>query len=198
MTTKSLGIDLDNTIINYDTSARIYAKQLGICDIENLSDLRIYLKKIDDLEWQRAQAWIYTAGLEFAHLARGWSDFLNFLTKTSASLFIVSHKTKFSAIDSNGPNLHQCAQRWLKTNLGIEGLAQVNSIFFEPSRIAKLNRITSLNLRAFVDDLPEVLEDPSFPRGVKPILFDPHRKYKSTQSFPSIDSLSQVEFYVQN
>lgn len=196
MTAKSLGIDLDNTVIDYDVPARIYAKQLGICDIENLSDLRIYLKKIDDLEWQKAQAWIYTAGLEFAHPAKGWKEFLDFLTRTGASLFIVSHKTKFSQIDSNGPNLHQCAQRWLKTNLGIEGLAQVNAIFFEPSRIAKLNRITSLNLRAFVDDLPEVLKDPSFPSEVKPILFDPHRKYKSTQSIPSIDSLSEVKFYV--
>ncbi len=198
MTSKSIGIDLDNTLINYDVSAVIYAKQLGMYDIENLSDLRIHLRKIEDLEWQRAQAWIYTDGLEFAHLARGWKDFLNFLTKTSTSLFIVSHKTKFSQIDSKGPNFHECAQRWLKTNLGIKGLAQVHSTFFEPSRIAKLNRINSLNLSAFVDDLPEVLKDPSFPRGVKPILFDPHGRYNATRSMPSVDSLSQVEFYVQH
>jgi hypothetical protein len=195
LSSKRIGIDLDNTLIDYSTTAKIYAQKRGIQGIENLADLRIHLKKVSDLQWQIAQAWIYTSGLEFAEPAEGLHFFLKSLSSSSSAIFIVSHKTRFSSIDDGKQDLHQHALRWIQFKLNPEDLNRISNIFFEPTREAKLSRIQSLNLWAFIDDLPEVLRDPGFPRGVRRILYDPYGHYKSTESLCTVKSLSKVELH---
>jgi hypothetical protein len=46
-----------------------------------------------------------------------------------------------------------------------------DNVFFEASRAEKLKRIAALDCAYFIDDLEEVLLDPDFPPGVKPLLF---------------------------
>jgi hypothetical protein len=46
-------------------------------------------------------------------------------------------------------------------------------VHFELTKDAKFARIAALGRCIFVDDLPEILLAPAFPKSAEPILFDP-------------------------
>lgn len=192
MRSKRIGLDLDNTIIDYSNAAKKYAESIGLENIEDLASLRNALRGISDWKWQEAQAWIYSSGMDFAAPSHGWSHFLNSVSKFDWELFIVSHKTRFSAIVFGSPDLHISATRWLESRLKVREISQLKGIYFESSRQAKIERISHLNLNMFVDDLPEVLNDSNFPENVKAILYDPNNNYESSEIYSRIGSLCEV------
>jgi hypothetical protein len=73
-------------------------------------------------------------------------------------------------------DLRQAAMAWLESrgffNTPVTGL-MAEAIWFEPERQAKNQRIAVLGCTCFIDDLEEVLADPSFPVGVEKILYAP-------------------------
>ena len=77
-------------------------------------------------------------------------------------------------------DLHAAAHRFLKEwgffTRSETGLKPEN-VFLEPTLLNKLHRIGSLGCSAFVDDLPEVLAESSFPNGVQKVLFDPNNAH---------------------
>lgn len=192
MRLKRIGLDLDNTIIDYSNAAKKYAESMGLENIENLASLRNALKGISDWKWQEAQAWIYSSGIDFATPSSGWNYFINSASKCDWELFIVSHKTRFSSVMFESSDLHYSATRWLESRLKVGEISQLKGIYFESSRQAKIERISYLNLSIFVDDLPEVLNDSNFPENVKAILYDPNNTYESTEIYSRIGSLSEI------
>ena len=90
-------------------------------------------------------------------------------------LFIVSHKTRFAAADTaQSCDLRIAALGWLHTRGLVSsspGLVHADDVYFEDTRPAKCRRIAALDCDVFVDDLPEVFEEESFPEGVQRILF---------------------------
>lgn len=192
MRLKRIGLDLDNTIIDYSNAAKKYAESMGLENIENLASLRNALRGISDWKWQEAQAWIYSSGIDFAEPSSGWNHFLNSASKFDWELFIVSHKTRFSSVMFGSRDLHFSATRWLESRLKVREISQLRGIYFESSRQAKIERISYLNLNMFVDDLPQVLNDSNFPENVKAILYDPNNKYESTEIYSRIGSLSEI------
>jgi hypothetical protein len=187
-----IGLDLDNTLIDYSVSARVYAERLNIGEIYDLDSLRNALRTRSDQNWQEAQAWIYTLGLKYATPAYGWFDFLLNLVKSKSNMYIVSHKTRFTPDEYGRIDLHYFAQNWLEENLNIHEIGEIKGVFFESSRKDKIERISVLSLDYFVDDLIEVLENPKFPIKTRKFLYDPHLRFESTDSITSIDSLSKV------
>jgi len=85
----------------------------------------------------------------------------------------VSHKTEYGHYDQERVNLRKAALDWMAAQGLLEGdfAVPVDNIYFESTRAEKLERIVSLSLTHFVDDLEEVLTDPAFPPHVKRILF---------------------------
>ena len=61
-------------------------------------------------------------------------------------------------------------------------------VYFECTLGAKLARIGSLGCTAFVDDLPELLGEPAFPRGIRRVLFDPAGTYPRESRFDRVSS----------
>lgn len=178
-----IGIDFDNTVVSYDT---LFHK---VCVEKNLippaipankSDVRDYLRRIGREDaWTEMQGYVYGARMAEADVYPGVREFFARMRERGVPLAIISHKTRHPFL---GPkyDLHQAAQDWLEKQGFFDakqiGLAREN-VFFELTKEAKMQRIASTGVTHFIDDLPEILNAPGFPAGVKRVLFDPHDLY---------------------
>lgn len=172
-----IGIDFDNTIIRYEPVFEEIVKERGypISPVTKTA-LRDYLRAIgEEPVWTEIQGLVYGPRIEGAAVAQGFLDKL----RTFKSAVIISHKTKLS-YSKDGYNLHDSAKRWLD----IHGITnKVKDIFFEETKEAKLNRIRSENCSVFIDDLPEILTDPLFPKSVRAVLYDPYNESSYSDRF---------------
>jgi hypothetical protein len=164
-----IGLDLDNTIIDYDSGFARVGRRLGLLPADfagGKRDVRDHLRRRPegDLLWQRLQAELYGPGIGEAVPSAGVIQFIELCREAGYDLAIVSHKTEFAAADPAGTNLRTSALGWLGAQgiAGERGIA-AESIYFESTRHDKLARIGRLGCRYFVDDLEEVLLDPEFP-----------------------------------
>lgn len=174
-----IGIDFDNTIICYDKVFAAAARQRGLVSDEwtgSKTDVREYLrsKPGGELAWQGLQGWVYGKGIGGAEIFSGVIDFLEACRRNGAGVSIVSHKTRFGHQDPDRTDLRVAARDWLGATglIGAENSAlTLNDVYFEDTQAAKVERLASLNLDVFIDDLVDVFEQPHFPRGIKSILF---------------------------
>jgi hypothetical protein len=162
-----IGLDFDNTLADYTDLFRREAAAGGLdaadLDKTQIRDALRARGPDGELEWQRLQARVYGPGLVHAPMMPGAAEFLALCTETATAVAVVSHKSRFAAQDPGGTDLREAARAWLGRHCG--GIA-AERVFFEGERSAKLKRIASLGCTHFIDDLPEVLTDPDFPRGV--------------------------------
>jgi hypothetical protein len=188
-----IGIDLDNTLINYD---RLFHK----VSVERLlvpadfagtkRDIRdrIRLSPDGEIQWQLVQAHVYGPAIAGASAAEGSLDFIRSARRRGAEVTIVSHKTALANVGNREVNLQDAAREWLRDNgfIGIDALPE-SSLYFEDTRADKIARIVALRCTHFIDDLKEVFDDPTFPAGVERLLLGddtnsadtPYRRYAS-------------------
>lgn len=166
-----IGLDLDNTIIDYDAAFVSAARRAGMVETDfqgSKRDVRARLwdQPNGDAVWQVLQAQIYGPDIGEARLAKGYRDFALQATAAGAQLVIVSHKTRFAAAALDGPDLRACARSWM-VDRGVIGSApgqvQADRVIFSDSRDGKIDVIRRFACDAFVDDLTEVLLHPEFP-----------------------------------
>jgi len=168
MTQIKVGIDLDNTIINYENSFKKY-----------LEDKQIYFKKINKKKiklvakhnskiknWTEAQEEIYGHYITYAKLYKNFSKFEKFALKNKIKLYIISHKTKYSQF-SKKYNLHLGSNKWLKENI----IKDRYQIFYVNTINEKVRKIAKIKPDYFIDDLIEIFNNKNFPKKVKKILF---------------------------
>jgi len=176
-----IGIDFDNTIAGYDTAFLTAAQKLGLVEdgfAGGKAAVREAVRHLEDGErkWQALQGRVYGAFMEQATLIPGVAEFLTKCDKALLDVFIVSHKTEFGHFDPDKINLRDAAMAWMHKQGFFDAdrfnLSPLN-IYFESTRIEKLARIEALELDLFIDDLPEVLSDPDFPKGPQRVLYDP-------------------------
>lgn len=169
-----IGIDLDNTIINYERAFANAAAALGLTHTDGLGKTelrdRIRLDAGED-EWQRVQAHVYGPAIGDAEPYAGVEAFFEHANARGVPLVIVSHRSEFAAAAPHGTNLRTAARLWLETRGFVR--AGVPEVFFESTRRGKCERIASTGCTLFIDDLSEVFEDPAFPEGVERWLFLP-------------------------
>ena len=104
----------------------------------------------------------------------GADTFLRRARAEGHEILIISHKTEYGHLDPARVNLREAALAWL----GRKGFFQHDDfgmaaadVHFAATRAEKLEQIARLGCTHFIDDLPEVLDDPAFPAGVVKILF---------------------------
>src|SRR5712671_6466028 len=174
-----IGIDFDNTLIDYDEVFRAAARERGLLDRGFAGDkqaLRDAIRLLPDgeLTWQRLQGRVYGKGIGGAAMCEGADAFLRRCRAAGHAVFVVSHKTEFGHHDPDRVNLREAALGWMETSgffaPDIYAIPREN-VFFETSRAQKLRRIAALKCAYFIDDLEEVLTDPDFPPGVNRLLF---------------------------
>lgn len=171
-----IGLDLDNTLIDYGPAYAEVAERMGLPDEFRTRDaIRGLLRPSsdDDEEWQRFQALLYTDGLEQAVVSPGARDLLVTCADRGIPVVIVSHKTargpeRFGARDLRAP-----AVEWLVREGVLDKLVPRASVHFLPTMTEKVATIGRLSPCAFVDDLDEVLSHPDFPSHVLAIHYVP-------------------------
>jgi hypothetical protein len=176
---RRIGIDLDNTLINYDDVFCTFAKERGLLDSSAATSkaaIREALRAMPEGEiaWQRLQGAVYGKGVRYAVLFEGADRFLQRAREQDCEIFVVSHKTEFGHFDPDRVNLRDAALDWMKgqgffRNDGY-GIPREN-ILFAATRSDKIAAIGELDVDTFIDDLPEVLDDKGFPPCVTGILF---------------------------
>jgi len=85
---------------------------------------------------------------------------------------------------------------WLEKN-GFFNAADVGltrrQVYLELHKHEKLQRIGALSCTHFIDDLPELLAEPSFPKQVEKYLFDPKDEYSAVTEFRRVNSWGTLE-----
>jgi len=170
---RRLGLDLDNTLIDYTASCKFLAPNFGIDESSATRDLiRRHLRHPDnDEEWQRFQSLLYTDGLDSALPASGVVELIRGCTNRGVEVFIVSHKTKSGPERFGARNLRAPALQWLTNHNLVPSLIPKDHVFFTDSVDAKVESIANLRLDVFVDDLPEVLSHPKWPSSTLGLRF---------------------------
>jgi hypothetical protein len=181
-----IGVDFDNTLACYDRVFAAAAVEAGLAPPDCIQDkawLGDYIRRLPDGEtaWKRLQGQVYGRLIGQAELVEGAAEFLAHCRRRGASVFVVSHKTEFGHFDPHNVPLREAALAWMEERgFFAEGGFAISrgNVFFEATRPDKLARIAALDCDAFVDDLPEVLDDPAFPVGVARYLVGSGQSWK--------------------
>jgi hypothetical protein len=176
---KRIGIDFDNTLIDYDEVFRTLARERGLVGpalVGGKEAVRAAVRALTDGEtqWQRLQGAVYGRGIAAAVMFEGADAFLRRARAEGHEVLIVSHKTEFGHFDATCLNLRDAALAWMEQKgfFQADGLGvPAENVHFSATRSEKLERIGRLGITHFIDDLPEVLDDPAFPAGIVKILF---------------------------
>ncbi len=172
-----IGIDLDNTLVSYDTLFHRLALEQGLIDPDlpvNKTEVRDFLRKVGkEPAWTALQGLAYGTRMREAEAFAGALDFLREGTRRGWRMHIVSHKTRHPIV-GDPIDLHEAARGWLDAKSIHDGIGFLReNVWFELTKAAKIQRIRELGCEFFIDDLPELLLDPQFPTPTRRILFAP-------------------------
>lgn len=178
-----LGVDFDNTVVDYDDVLWKTAQRMGLIDAgvsRHKKSIRDAIRRMPDgeKEWQEVQAHVYGKAMGEAVLIDGVEEFFRACRQADVPAYIVSHKTEFAARDTARINLRQTALDWM-TKKGFfdpKGLGlSVDRVYFESTRGDKVGRIKQLGCTHFIDDLEETFLEDIFPVNVHKMLYAPQR-----------------------
>lgn len=165
-----LGLDFDNTIACYDTAFYEVALEQGLVPAGKSltkSEVKAHLVEAGEGKtWTRLQGLVYGPEIGRAHPFPGVRRFVESATGLGWDVYVVSHKTPVPVLGEPW-DLHAAARNWLSEQGFFELGLSHDRLFFEPTRLAKIERLAGLNCEIFVDDLPEVFLEPSFPPEVQ-------------------------------
>lgn len=174
-----VGVDFDNTIVNYDRLFHRVAVDRGLIPEQVRAakgDVRDYLRRIGgENDWIELQGYVYGVRMHEADPFPGVIDFFARCRREGVPVRIISHKT-LQPFAGPGCNLHEAAQRWLREHGFYDGEIDLGTddVWFELTKAAKLQRVRSAGCSHFIDDLPELLAEQAFPEQVERVLFDPN------------------------
>lgn len=198
-----IGLDLDNTLIDYDSLFVEVARQRRLVPQEfrgtkrEVRDVIRLAHESGELDWQSLQSFVYGSGIVGARLAAGAREFITAARARRVELAIVSHKTRFAARGSDSVDLREAARRWLHEEaiIGNDAIPESN-LFFEDTRDDKIARIVSWTCTHFIDDLEEVFSDPAFPKHVSQLLLSAHPVQRASrwQVYTSFHDIRRVLF----
>jgi|SRR5579864_329546 len=169
-----IGIDFDNTLIDYDRVFLEAARERELVPRDftgSKKAVRDAIRLLPDGEpvWQRLQGYVYGAGIGGAVPFPGAREFLFRCAREGVVTFIVSHKTRFGHYDPARVDLREAARDWMGAQGFLEAVP-ADCLYFEDDREHKIARIAALRCTHFIDDLEEVFADPLFPGDVRRIL----------------------------
>ncbi|MCH9671375.1 MAG: hypothetical protein K0U93_08005 [Gammaproteobacteria bacterium] len=200
MSGADIGIDLDNTIINYDRVFAPVAEAIGLlpsgCGLTTKEAVKQTIRDRDgDEAWMRLQGQVYGRYIGWATPHVGCEAFIRDARERGARVVIVSHKTRLGHFDPAGVDLWDAARTWLdecgffsSDGPGIDR----GDVHFEITRQAKVERIAAVGCDVFIDDLPEVLTHRDFPEGVRRIWFAPGQQGETPESLRPYAAWSEI------
>lgn len=171
-----IGLDLDNTIIDYDHAFLMAALERHLVPSSfkgNKQELRNHIRMLADGEtrWQKLQGYVYGQGMKHARLFPGANEFVQEALKAGHELYIISHKTQFGHFDETKTDLREAALQFLHNAKLFTDQFTKAHVSFHDTRAAKVAHIATLAPHWFIDDLVEVYEEQNFPKEIRKILF---------------------------
>jgi hypothetical protein len=171
-----IGIDFDNTIVNYNKIFVEAAKNKKFITSSWFGNKEQLKKELSTKKnkWQIIQGLVYGPLMMNATCFPGLKKFLIKASFSNYKLYIISHKTIYGHFDETKTNLRLQALSWLQKNnffdLNEISLKKEN-VFFCNDREAKINKINELSLDFMIDDLSEIFDN-VIPKKTKKILFN--------------------------
>ena len=196
---KLLGLDFDNTLVQYDKLFHQLALEKGLIHPSvpvNKTAIRDHLRSQDlDEQFTLLQGEVYGLRILEAEPAEGILDVLAYLHQQSVPMVLVSHKTR---TPYKGPkyDLRKAALNWLKKyNFFEKSFLDwgFSNVYFEDTKPSKISRISALKCTHYLDDLPEIIEnlDPS----IHGIWYNPLGR-KNVKSLNSISRADQLPSHI--
>ncbi|MBN1870826.1 MAG: hypothetical protein JW847_09660 [Candidatus Omnitrophica bacterium] len=201
-----VGVDFDNTIVNYDKVMYQTAVRFGWVDDsvrKNKKDVRdrIRLLPQGEIKWRKLQATVYGQAMRGAIMNIGVKEFFRSCRMKRIPTYIISHKTKYAAEDEQKIDLRKVALDWMEEQ-GFFGQKEMglarDQVYFESTRQKKIERIRKMGCTCFVDDLQETFLEPSFPGGVEKILFSKNAASCLPKEIKIIGSWKEISDYLFN
>jgi hypothetical protein len=182
-----VGFDLDNTISNCDfLFNEITSQELGMnFEGKDRKYLREYVRKyFSDSCWTRIQSSVYGPRYREAVAQHGAiTNIRKILLKIGPqNTYIISHKTRFDQF-SGKYDLIKNSYQWLHILFKGNSIDfNFDNIFFCQTLDSKLEKILSLEINYFIDDLREVVDFLSM-TSTKPFLYVPDVKGSTWDDF---------------
>jgi hypothetical protein len=192
-----IALDLDNTIVLYDSIFRVLAKEKQLA-MYTKTALRDYLRGLPggDLNWQKVQLEAYGRRLNEAQLAPGFEHFVLKARAQGVKLWVISHKSAYAAIDVDRTvNIREAMNRFLESRHFFEAPLSFGreDLFYTDTREQKIAKLVELRAEVLVDDLIEVFEEPSFPSTVEKFFYCPSRKEPAPAGPTAVESWAEIE-----
>jgi len=166
-----IGLDFDNTVINYNKIYIFFNKRLNLKIAKNKINKNTVKRKIienySEHYWTFVQEEIYGKFLHMIHPDVNFKDFILKLKKKKVKFYIISHKTKYSEF-SKKYKLRNEALHWINKNISYY---KFNVNFFDTAQ-EKINFIKKENIHYHIDDLYDIFENKNFNKNCKKIFFN--------------------------
>ena len=157
---KHIGIDLDNTIIDYTKAFIEIGRDFGFKPNSTRESIRKALRRTDGTDdlWQEFQSLLYTRGLDFAELAPSAKTFMSLARNSGIEVSIVSHKSRTTQERFGGQDLRGPALDWLRKHQLIPQIVDEKDLHFTSTQEKKIEKILELRIDFFIDDLEDVIQ----------------------------------------
>jgi len=206
-----IGIDLDNTIIDYrntfwftavstgifsESEAHSFSIKHGSVPDKNQIKHRLKCEEKNDFKWELLQGQVYGRYIQNAAIYPGAANFILHCKRRGIKVYIISHKTEFGHHETTQTSLRKEALNFLKQNdlLSRDYGIQEKDIFFFDTRHEKVEKVAELNCRYFIDDLPEVFREENFPEKTTKILFDIQSEHVMKWTCNSWQEINKIVF----
>lgn len=198
---KKLGLDFDNTLIDYDEVFFKLALEKNLIPPSINKDKKSVRKffidnNIED-EFINLQGEVYGLKVLEAKQSFGMFEALKSLKNDNYELIIVSHKTKYP-YSGKKYDLHKAASNWLEVNKFFDpnGLAmKKENVYFEITKEDKISRIEQLDISFYIDDLQSILS--LIKPSIKRILYSPKFKEKIDKDFYLLENWENLKFLLE-
>lgn len=195
-----IGLDLDNTIIDYSCVFAPVAAEIGLLPpghgLRSKDEVKSRLRALagDDTLWMRLQGQVYGKFIGLAQPYEGVIAAIGGFRTAGHRVSIVSHKTQFGHFDLDHVDLWAAASGWLASQglVGEAGPISPSDVHYRVTREEKVAAIAQQGFALFVDDLPEVLGHPDFPTSLPTILFSPDGEHGEGGRFRLARSWQEV------
>lgn len=177
-----IGIDFDNTIIDYSDVFGRVALQCGIIqnsELKSKTEVKNHLISAGKEEdWTELQGKVYGSHIMDAKPYDHVLEEIDHMVSKGHKLKIISHKTKYPFIGDR-VDLRMSATKWMISNKIIKERSPniiMNDVFFCDTISEKVNEIQKQRCDLFIDDLITVLD--KIDNSVRKILFNPNSTNK--------------------
>lgn len=185
------GIDLDNTIIDYDLVFKkvLIKKKINFDKrLKRKNAIKKYFHKknmCDD--FTILQGKVYGEFISEAKIFKGFKKFLNECIKKNIKVYIISHKSKYPILGKK-ILLRNKAKKFLLN----KGLLKnkIEKLIFCDTIKQKIKKINELKLNLFIDDLEIILQKIKS-KNTKKILFN-----SCSDNFISKSNWDQIRKYI--